>query len=311
MTADPYGPEISDLIVDYDPVTLERRVVKKEDVLRRLREENGARAKPLRVAEALVTNERGELDPREVDGILVRTHLELQRLHEEFRVGATVRMLLLPMLDLVRSKNAESGTQTIRIVDLGCGLGYITRWLSKFGDLGDDVRLIGADYNPALIRAASTLAKEDNLKCSFIDANAFRLREPAHIYISTGVLHHFRGDDLGRLFAEHESSPALGFVHIDIRPSVLAPIGSFIFHVARMREPLAQWDGYWSAVRAHSAETLQAAARQNAASFTTAMLDSDPGIYALVRIFQAVIGVRGHLADHLRRTYAKLQGRLR
>jgi 2-polyprenyl-3-methyl-5-hydroxy-6-metoxy-1,4-benzoquinol methylase len=310
-TNDPFGPEISDLIVDYDPATLERKVVKKEDVLRRLREENGARAKPLRIAEALIANERGELDPGEVDGILVRTHLELQRLHEEFQVGATVRMLLMPMLNLVRSSNASRPEKQIRIVDLGCGLGYITRWLSKYGDLGEDVSLIGADYNRALVKAASTLAKEDGLKCTFVDANAFRLREPAHIYISTGVLHHFRGEDLGRLFAEHESSPALGFVHIDIRPSIIAPIGSYIFHVARMREPLAQWDGYWSAVRAHSAETLRGAIAKNAESFTTAMLDSEPGIYTVVRIFQAVVGVRKHLADDLPRAYSNLAHRLR
>lgn len=305
---DVHAPELSDLIVDYDPATLERLPVKKEAVLARLREHPQSR--PLGIARTLVANSNGELDPAEVDGILVRSHLELQRLHEEFRVGRTVRMLLAPMIDLVREKRTSSARTPIRVVDLGCGLGFLVRWLSKHGALGDDVELIGADYNRALVKAASLLAKEDGLRCSFVGANAFRLREPADVYISTGVLHHFRGDELVRLFAEHDKSPALGFVHVDIRPSPIAPIGSYIFHIARMREPLATWDGYWSAVRAHEATTLVGAVASGAPSFSTATLDARPGLYAAVRIFQAIVGVREELADELPRAYASLRGRL-
>ena len=302
---DRWGPEVSDLIVDYDPETLTRRAVKKSAVVQRLADEG--RAAPLRVARALVQQANGDLDPEQVDGVLVRSHLELQRLHEEFGVAQTVRTLLLPMLDLARSATAE---RPIRVVDLGCGLGYIIRWLAAHGELGSDVELIGADYNRALVNGAAALAAAEHLRCSFVAANAFRLRQPAHVYTSTGVLHHFRGADLVRLFAEHETSPAIGFVHLDIRPSWLAPIGSFIFHQARMREPLARWDGYWSAVRAHPAATLVDAVQSGAPSFSLATVDARPGLHALVRIFQAMLGVREPIHRDLARAYAALGRRL-
>ena len=71
---DPYGPEISDLIVDYDPKTLERRDA---TVLARLRD-TGVPARAARVAQRL--DERDSvLDRDAVDGVLLRSHLELQR----------------------------------------------------------------------------------------------------------------------------------------------------------------------------------------------------------------------------------------
>lgn len=300
---DPFGPEVSDLVVDYDPVTLARRPVRKSDVLGRLRAE-GRRA-PVAVAQALPAID-DVLDPTAVDGVLVRAHLELQRLHEEFRVGRAVRALLTPLLDLARRATAE---RPLRVVDLGCGLGYITRWLAREGALADDVELLGVDYNQALVAAAGALAREEGLRCRFEAANAFRLEAPAHVYLSTGALHHFRGDDLARFFGEHQRSTALGFVHLDIRPSVLAPAGSWIFHRARMREPLAQWDGYWSAVRAHTAGSLTSAIRRDAPDFRIATVDAHPGIYMVVRIFQAILGVRGPHADGLERAYAPFGSR--
>jgi SAM-dependent methyltransferase len=289
---DRFGPEISDLIVDYDPLTLERRDVAKATVLDRLRERRA-----LRIARTL--DETGNvLDRAAVDGILVRSHLELQRLHEEFRVGALMRSLLVPMLDAIR--RARPGR--IRIVDLGCGIGFIVRWLAARGELGSDVDLIGADYNLALVGAAQRLAAAEQLPCRFVAGNAFALHEPATIYISTGVLHHFRGDDLAAVFSEHErQSEAIGFVHLDIRPSWVAPLGSWIFHRARMREPLAQFDGYWSTVRAHDAATLRTAAIGGAPGFAIGMIDARPGLRGLLRIFQATLGLRG---GELGSTYA-------
>lgn len=276
-------PELSDLIVDYDPDTLARRGVSKAAVLARL---EGA---PHRVAARMPTTPSGELDPVAMDGVLVRAHLELQRLHEEFRVPQTVGLLLAPMIEHVRRTRGGP----IRVVDLGCGLGFVLRWLARHGALGRDVELVGVDYNRALVKAATTLATEDDLPCRFLVANAFRLSQPADIVLSTGVVHHFRDDDLVRLFREHEAGAPLGFVHVDIRPGLLASVGSWIFHVARMREPLAQFDGYWSAVRAHPVSTLLDAAARGAPSFTRGTLDARPGLAGLVRIFHAVVGVRG------------------
>jgi SAM-dependent methyltransferase len=302
---DAFGPEISDLIVDFDPDTLARRRVVKREVVARL-EAEGRRA-PLRVAQRLSEDADGMLDPREIDGILVRSHLELQRLHEEFRVGRSVRAILAPLVALARGVVPE---RPLRIVDIGCGLGFVARWLAAYGELGDDVEIIGVDYNEALVHAASELARAERTPVTFVAANAFRLSPPAHLYMSTGVLHHFRGQDLGRLFREHARARAFGFLHLDIRPSLISPLGSWIFHQARMREPLARWDGYWSAVRAHAASTLIDAARDGAPNFTTATVDAHPGIHALVRIFQALVGVRAEFGAALTPALAGLGRRV-
>jgi 2-polyprenyl-3-methyl-5-hydroxy-6-metoxy-1,4-benzoquinol methylase len=297
-----YGPEISDVVVDYDPVTLVRREVTKREAIDRLRAANmPARAR--RIAGRLATH--GEvLDPDAVDGVLLRSHLELQRLHEEFRVGVLMRQLLMPVIELV----GHSHDGPIRVVDLGCGLGFITRWLARHGELDARIELIGADYNHTLVTAAQRLADEEQLKCRFVVANAFALTEPAHVVISTGVLHHFRGDALAAVFREHARAGVAAFVHLDIRPSFIAPIGSWIFHRSRMREPLAQFDGYWSTVRAHHAHTLVAAARE-ATEYTLGTIDTRAGLLALIRIFQAVVGVRGIGATDVAAAFSPLGAR--
>jgi SAM-dependent methyltransferase len=292
---DRFAPEISDLIVDYDPATLARRDVRKASVLERLQ---GAPASARRIAARLATRDE-HLDRDAIDGILVRSHLELQRLHEEFRVGAMMRDLLAPMIAIVQRDHHGP----VRIVDLGCGLGFVVRWLAARGGFGPEIELVGADYNHALVAAAQRLADVEQLRCRFVEGNAFELREPAHIVISTGVLHHFRGADLEAVFAQHERSSVVAFVHVDIRPSRVAPLGSWIFHQARMREPLAKFDGYWSTVRAHTAGRLREAA-QAAPGFAIATLDARPGLAGLLRIFQAAIGVRAARATELPGAYA-------
>ena len=294
---DRFGPELSDLIVDYDAATLERRDVTWSSVLERL-EATRMPARSIRIARRIARGEQ-TVDRAVVDGVLLRSHLELQRLHEEFRVGSTVHKLLVPMVELVRKR--VNGP--VRIVDLGCGLGYIVRWLAARGGL-ENVELVGADYNRTLLAGAQKLADEEGLACRFVAANAFELAEPAHIFMSTGVLHHFRGDNLAAVFAQHERSTAHAFVHVDIRPSLVAPLGAWIFHQARMREPLAKFDGFWSTVRAHDKATLGDAIGRGAPSFAHATVDARPGLMGLLRIFLANLGVRGASADELRTAYA-------
>ncbi|MFT3697104.1 MAG: class I SAM-dependent methyltransferase [Kofleriaceae bacterium] len=289
-------PEISDVVVAFDTESLERRDVSCKAALVAAAEMPG-RAR--RIVEQLATGE--VLDRDTVDGILVRSHLELQRLHEEFRVGEMMRDLLRPMIELVRR---EVGTP-VRIVDIGCGLGFVLRWLAARGGL-EGVELIGVDYNATLVAAAQQLAAEENLPCRFVRGNAFTLEQPAHIFTSTGVLHHFRGGELEAAFAAHERSSALAFIHADIRPSPIAPLGSWIFHQARMREPLAKFDGYWSTVRAHPPATLASAIERGAPSFSLGMLDARPRLLALLRIFQVAIGVRQPHFDALATMYAPL-----
>jgi len=130
-----------------------------------------------------------------------------------------------------------------------------------------------------------------------VRANAFRLAEPATVFVSTGVVHHFRGDELPQLFREQARSDALAMVHLDIRPTWAAAIGAFIFHQARMRVALARHDGYLSAVRAHPTPALVAAMRAGAPEHWHAMLDDDAPLLPILSIMHAAISLRPALAE--------------
>lgn len=293
--------EISDLIVDYDVETLARRPVVRARAATTLAE-NGQRWAAKYVARLPAAD--GILDAAVCDGVLLRAHTELQRLSEEFLQADRARRLLMPLLRTLRRAGVPP---PYRIVDVGCGLGYLVRALAAHGRLGRDVELIGCDMNRSLVEQAQRLSEEESLTCDFRVANAFRLEQPAHIFMSTGVIHHFRGDALQGFF--QGQAPGQAFVHYDMQASWAAPIGSWIFHQARMREPLARHDGVVSAIRAHSASTLLAAAPRT--GFTCAPFDSAQGLTgAIVRPMHAVVGTRPHLWDRFTEELGPLRSRL-
>ena len=185
-----------------------------------------------------------------------------------------------------------------RLVDVGCGIGYMLRWLAVHRILGDDVALIGVDYNEALICQAQKLARiEGDLPISFQVANAFELGEPADIFISSGVLHHCRGDDLRMFFQAQSECEPLAFAHFDPQYSWATPIGSFMFHFSRMRTPLARYDGWLSAVRAHSGETLERVVRQTMNPLTLFRYHPPVKWFPLIRTMTGVLGIDPQ-ADH-------------
>jgi SAM-dependent methyltransferase len=298
----PDGPEITDLLIDVDLETMERRPISKATVLRVLHRHGmswGAR-----VARSLPERD-GYLDEEQIDALFVRVHAEMQRLWEEFLQGERLRRLLVPLIAALREQGHK---EPVRVVDVGCGLGYLVRWLTAQGNLGPGVQLVGCDYNRALIEAASRYAKDEGLACDFRVANAFTLDEPATIFISTGVLHHFRDDDLVSFFAQQRNAAA--FLHLDIKPSYLAPIGSLIFHVARMREPISRHDGTHSAVRAHPGPRLLAAARRGATGRAVTLFDGEVGAIPVLRTMLGVVGLSPALQAPFVRRLGPLAGRL-
>lgn len=126
-------------------------------------------------------------------------------------------------------------------------------------------------------------------------ANAFQLSEPATLFTSTGVIHHFRGESLDRFLGEQGAGGASAFLHFDTKPSYLAPLGSWIFHQARMREPLARHDGVLSAVRAHSPATLASSARRTCPGFAIAVHDGEREIFPVLKVMLALVGIRREL----------------
>ncbi|RKH10557.1 class I SAM-dependent methyltransferase [Corallococcus sp. CA053C] len=294
--------EISDLIVDYDVATLQPRPVSRESVVARLMA-NGQRSAARLVQRLPASNDT--LDVEACNRVLLRSHIELQRLSEEFLQADRLRCVLLPLLRALRDAGVKP---PLRIVDVGCGLGYVVRSLAAHGRLGRDVEIIGCDMNVALIENAQRLAEEESLSCELKVANAFQLEQPGHVFISTGVMHHFRGSDLDAFFAGQRQGHA--FVHYDIQRSVLSPWGAWIFHQTRMREPLARHDGVVSARRVHSTQTLLSAAR-TATGFTCASLDGARNVLgAVLRPMTATLGARAELWAPLMRSMGPLRARL-
>lgn len=282
--------EISDLVVQVEPETLRRVAVRRSHVVKQLVDVGDRRA--ARLVRAMPVRGDDVLDEDYIDGLLVRAHAEIQRLSVEFQQARRVAGLLGP---LVRA--LPSGVQGPAIVDVGCGLGYVLRWLAARSDLPDAVELIGCDLNPALVRVATRLADDEMLRCRFVQADAFHLGLEAPVYISTGVVHHFRGADLPRFFAAQEAAGALAFVHYDVAPTTIAPFGAWLFHWARMHEPLARHDGVCSAQRAYSDHELVAAVRQGSPSMVPILIDPVGTRNPLLNVMRPVIGLRADLVD--------------
>lgn len=301
----PHPPEISDLIVDFDPETGERRPVRKADVIATFRALR--RRQAVRVVQKLPADVHGFLVAEAVDDLLVRTHAEIQRLSEEFMQGRRVHDALGPLIEALRDQGVPP---PYRIVDVGCGTGYLIRWLAANGKLGDDVELIGADYNTALVAQARRLAAMEDLRCRFEVCNAFNLDEPATIYTSIGVIHHFRGPHLASFFAHQVAAGCKAFLHFDIRNSLVAPLGAWLFHIARMREPLAHHDGVLSAVRAHPTEVLLEGVRQGAAAFTPCLFDEDRSPLPILKVMHAVVGIEPALVGPWQRALTDQAERL-
>ena len=284
---DKHGPEISDAIVCFDPETLQRKPVVKSHVVRQFLELGNRAAAG--IVERIPERDAGILDPDAVDRLLITSHCELQRMSEEFQHGRRVAELLKPIIRTLR----EAGVSLpIRVVDIGCGTGFVVRWLAANAYFDTDVEVIGADFNEALIDEAQTLAAAENLDCTFVVANAFRLDHPAGIYLSTGILHHFRGDGLIRLLQQHDRKETHAFLHFDFHSSPMAPFGSWLFHAARMREPLAKHDGVLSAVRAHNSRYLLEAARTAAPDFVCAIYGTRLWGLPIPRVFHSLVGIR-------------------
>src|SRR4051812_15934375 len=122
-------PEISDVIIDFDPDTLRRRPVAKRDAVEAFLAHGDRRA--ARIVAALPERD-GALDPDAVDRALLTAHYELQQMSEEFHHGRRAYELLRPLLTAFRAAGVGG---PIRVVDVGCGIGYVVRWLAARTEL--------------------------------------------------------------------------------------------------------------------------------------------------------------------------------
>ena len=290
-------PELSDLIVDFAPTG--RNPVRVADVTAALRE--GGHRRSAKLAQSIRT--RGEyFDEADADAILLRSHLELQRLAEEIQHGDRVARLLQPLIDMTEG--------AVTVVDVGCGLGFLVRWFAATHALGDRVRMIGVDFNETLLAGARSLADLENLDCEFIAGDAFELDVGATVFMSTGVVHHFTATELSTFFARQHRAGATACFHFDVAPTRITPFGAWLFHRARMREPLARHDGVRSALRAHGDGVLVDAMRAGAPEWTPLVFDAVGTRLAVLNVMRPVIGIQPGLVDVYERRLGRLARRL-
>ena len=294
------SPEISDLIAAFDP-TGHRAPIDRAAVLAALAAHGNALG--ARIV-ASMPYARGEIEARAADALLLEAHLELQRLSEEFDHGRRAADLLRP---LVRTAREGRGGGRTRVADLGCGLGYVVRYLAFHGALGGEVSLVGADFNPRLIEEARALARAEGLAVEFVLGDVATDAAPADVVLSTGLLHHLPPPALRAFFARQRAR-AQAFAHFDFQPSPLAPFGAWLFHRARFRSPLARHDGVLSALRAHDRATLLDAAADPTGEWSVAVFGARFGPFP--RVFHAVVGVHTAQRDAFRASLGARRQRL-
>ncbi|GIG53293.1 methyltransferase domain-containing protein [Demequina activiva] len=252
--------EVLDVLWDSAPDSGERVPVRKADARARLSDRGQDRA--ARLVDAIPARGDGTLDTQAVDDIFLAVHLELGRLSEFVHVPQAMASSLAPIVERLR----EETTGTIRVVDVGCGLGFDTRVLAHTRALGPDVEFVGLDFNGLLVDAAARLARAESIPVRFVHGDALdpgnAIEDPARtLMISSGVLHHIGASALPAFFARHAELSVAGFAHFDPAPGFWTRAGAWMLHSTRMREPVSRYDGAMSMRRALPASTLLPLAR--------------------------------------------------
>ena len=283
MTGRPPRLEVTDLVRGWQPDGT-RSPVSRSAVLDRLAASGQRRA--ARIVAAL-PHDGDVLDADACDAVVLRAHRELQRLAEELvqprRVAERVAALL-------------PGDGPVRLVDVGCGIGFTLRWLAARAGWGARVELVGVDLDGTLVDEASRLARAEALDVTFVHGDAFApgvaVDQPDRtVVVSAGLLHHLPADGLEAFFAAQQHLGVRAFSHWDPAPGPWTAVGARVFHRARMREPLSRHDGVLSALRAHPAGVLRDAARAGAPSYDVEVAP-DPGWWgSVVEVVRPVTGV--------------------
>jgi 2-polyprenyl-3-methyl-5-hydroxy-6-metoxy-1,4-benzoquinol methylase len=118
-----------------------------------------------------------------------------------------------------------SKTETIVIVDVGCGNGDMLRTLAEYGDKNNlDLQLIGIDANKFTINHAVNLSHHyPNIRfmCEDIFDEAFS-KLKYDIVLCTLTLHHFKDIEIVDLISVFERNSRIGIIINDLQRSALA-----------------------------------------------------------------------------------------
>ena len=286
--------EITDLLWQADTAGHRVPVVQSEAVS--LLTDLGQR-RAARIVARMPSDSGGVLDPGYVDDLMIRVHGEIERLSERLRFARRVAGVLAPLVTQV--KTMASG-RAVRVVDVGCGVGSVVRWLAATSALGTSVDLVGIDVNATLVSAASRMASRDGLRCRFMRADAFTpgavIEEgPRTVVISSGLLHHVPAPELSGFFAAQARLDVAAFAHWDIVPCLWSTLGAWVLLRTRMREQVCRHDGLVSARRAHPASALLGAARAGAPEYRVRIAEESPWRTRALDVLRPIVGVSAAL----------------
>ncbi|WP_300682610.1 class I SAM-dependent methyltransferase [Nocardioides sp.] len=280
--------EVTDLLWSFDADGT-RLPVRRHEIVAGARNRGQRRAAQL--LSRLPASADGTLNAPQVDALGLRIHAELQRLGEELQLGRRIAEVVAALI-----ADLPPGPGPVRVVDVGCGTGHVLREIAYRGDL-PGVELVGVDLNPVLIAEATRLARSEGLDCTFLRGDALTpglavTDGPRTVMISSGFLHHLEADEIARFLAATQTLGVAAYAHWDIAPCLWSTLGAWIFHAARMREPVSRHDGVLSALRAHPAEVLLDAARRGSPAYDCAVREGGRWHPRALDVLRPLVGVR-------------------
>ena len=161
-----------------------------------------------------------------------------------------------PVLEWLRRISRGRTNEPLRILDVGCGYGdglrRIERWAREFGVAVD---LTGLDLNPDTVAIAAEATLPDSaIHWVADDVFEHRMREPAHLIVSSLFTHHLPDGEVVRFVQWMETYAELGWFVNDLSR---APVPYHLFRwfsKAAGLHPYVQHDGPVSFLRAFVAE---------------------------------------------------------
>lgn len=181
--------------------------------------------------------------------------------HDSMHMFANKTGFYKKMNDEIIEQIKEIGQQrgennTIRIMDVGCGLGWLLIDLAQKLNvlkLPYNFAFYGIDERKCLIFEAGKLAKKRNVAIQFFCGDAARCLNEGSIDLifSSGVLHHIRELDLSTFLQQTDNYSNDGMFHTDLyRHPIATPLVI-----------IAHWTNKW--LRAHPLTVLDGTASAN------------------------------------------------
>ena len=156
-----------------------------------------------------------------------------------------------PLLRWLDEMRPQTGSEPLRILDVGCGYGdglrRIERWASERGVA---VELTGIDLNPDSIAIAAKSQSESRIRWVAGDVFAYRAPRPAHLIVSSLFTHHLGDSDVVRFVRWMEQNAEMGWFINDLsRAAVPYHLFRWFARLAGLH-PFVQHDGPVSIARA-------------------------------------------------------------